>query len=103
MPTTNRLKAIDKETRTAVASAGGSGRAAALSADQRSAVAAKGAATTNSPENYAQRIARQWRGLPAARRRVIQQTLSECNGLGVVAPEPRRTRGKIASPAEPTS
>ena len=82
---TNRLNAVDEETRSAVARAGGLGRAAKLSPEERSAVAAKGAATTNSPENYAQRIARQWRDLPAARRLVIAQILSTCEGLGVTA------------------
>lgn len=101
----NRIKTLDKETRTAVASAGGSGRAAALAGTPRAAeIARSGASVTNSPENYAQRIARQWRDLPVARRRVIQQTLSACNGLGVVAPEPKRTRGSKAtpSPVEPS-
>lgn len=100
---TNRISSVDKETRTAVASAGGSGRAAALDGETRSEIARSGAAKTNSPENYAQRIARQWKGLPPARRRAIAQTLSTCNGLGVTAPEPKRTRGQIASPVEPTS
>lgn len=99
----NRISKIDKETRVAVASAGGSGRAAALAGTPRaSEIARSGAAKTNSPENYAQRIARQWRDLTPARRREIQQTLSVCNGLGVVPPEPKRTRGKIASPADPS-
>lgn len=98
----SRISSIDKETRTAVASAGGAGRAAALDSETRSDIARAGAAKTNSPENYAQRIARAWKSLTPARRREIQQTLSVCNGLGVEAPEPKRPRGKIASPVEPT-
>jgi hypothetical protein len=90
MPPRNRIQAVPAETRRAVASTGGSGRAAALPPAARSDIARSGAAKTNSAPNYAQRIRRLWAGLDRADRAAVREALKGCKGLFPAEPKPPR-------------
>lgn len=81
MPT-NRINTIKKETRAAVAAAGGTARAEALTPEQRSEIARAGAAKTNSPVGRATSIRRAWPTMKPAERREVAATLAGCRGLG---------------------
>jgi hypothetical protein len=59
---------MDKQTRTRVAAAGGHGRAAALTGDQRSAISATGARAMHTPTALARRIVKYWPDLSDAER-----------------------------------
>jgi hypothetical protein len=101
---TDRLKTVDKDTRTAVAAAGGRGRKAAVSPQRRSEIAAAGAAKANGAPSLALRIRRQWPTLKIAERRAVAEALAGCKGLGVapMAPggllTPRKSTAKKAAP-----
>lgn len=68
---------MDRETRQAVTAAGGRGRAAALSPDERAAIAAAGARAVNSPAGLARRIVKAWPGLSADERAEVRAILAE--------------------------
>jgi hypothetical protein len=93
----NRIHSVDAETRATVASAGGSARAAALPAETRSEIARSGAAKTNSPLNYAQRIRRQWGGMSRAERAEVREVLGGCRGL--FPAEPKTPRAPVSARA----
>lgn len=86
----SRINSVDAETRAAVASAGGAGRAAKLPPAARSEIARSGAAKTNSAPNYAQRIRRLWGGLSRTERAEVRDALKGCKGLFPVEPKPKR-------------
>lgn len=77
----SRIQKVPAERRAEIASEGGKGRAAALTSDDRAAIARTGAAATNSAPNYAQRIRRLWPGLSKADRAAVRESLAGCNGL----------------------
>lgn len=81
---TDRLKSVDKDTRTAVAASGGRGRKEAVSPERRSEIASAGAAKANAAPSLALRIRRQWPTLGMKDRRAVAEALSGCKGLGVV-------------------
>lgn len=78
---TNRIQAVPKETRAAVAAAGGAARSEALTPERRSEIARAGAAKTNSPEGRALSIRRAWPGMRAPERRAVAAALAGCKGL----------------------
>jgi acyl-CoA reductase-like NAD-dependent aldehyde dehydrogenase len=81
---TDRINKIDRDTRSAVASAGGAGRAAALSGEERSAISRSGAAAINSPAGLALRLRRKWTGIPLSERKIIAAQLAGCRGLAAL-------------------
>lgn len=68
---------LDRATRQAVTSAGGRARAAAMSADERAAVAAAGARAVNSPAGLARRIVKAWPSLSASERAEVRAILKD--------------------------
>jgi hypothetical protein len=67
---------MDRETRQAVTAAGGRGRAAALTPDERAAIAAAGARAVNSPAGLARRIVKAWPGLSAEEQDEVRTILT---------------------------
>lgn len=72
---------IDPATRKRVASAGGTGRAEALPASERSAIARLGADAANRPSRLAARIGKGWRGTPLAEKRRVAAELARLPGF----------------------
>lgn len=81
---TNRINAVPKETRTAVAAAGGTARSEKLTPERRSEIAREGARKTNSPEGRALSIRRAWPAMKLAERRAVAAALAGCRGLGAL-------------------
>lgn len=95
-----RIRQVPAERRTAIAREGGAARAAALDPEARAEIARSGAAKTNSPLNYAQRIRRAWQAMPVKERREVAAALSGCNGLAaLVAPDPDAPKKGARRPA----
>lgn len=67
---------MSPETRKAVTSAGGRGRAEALSASERAAIASQGARAANSPVGLARRIVKAWPGLNEEERVEVREILA---------------------------
>lgn len=82
-----RIRQVPAERRTAIASEGGAARAAALDPAARSDIARAGAAKTNSPENYAQRIRRAWPAMSRGDRAAVAEALKGCKGLFPAEPK----------------
>lgn len=95
-----RIRQVPAERRAAIASDGGTARAAALDPEERAAIARSGAAKTNSPLNYAQRIRRAWNGMPAAERRAVAEVLGGCKGLINPSAPPKRPRKAVPEVTE---
>ena len=93
----SRIKSVPAERRAEIAAEGGAARAAALDPDARAAIARTGAAATNSPVNYAQRIRRHWPTMDRAERAAVREALQGCKGL--FPPKPKK--GTIATQAKP--
>ena len=64
------------ETRKAVTSAGGHGRAAALTGEERAAVARSGGRASHTPASLARRIVKAWPGLSRAERNEVRAILA---------------------------
>lgn len=87
-----RIRQVPAERRAEIAATGGTARAAALDPEARAAIARTGAAKTNSPLNYAQRIRRAWQAMPVRERREVAAVLGGCKGLpDLVAAPPKTT------------
>lgn len=67
---------LDPATRQRVTSAGGQGRAAALTPEQRAAIASAGAAASRSPAALARRIVKAWPDLSRAERAEVREILA---------------------------
>jgi hypothetical protein len=101
----SRIRAVPAERRAAIASQGGAARAEALAPADRSAIARTGAAATNSPLNYAQRIRRKWADMSRAERAAVREVLTGCSGLFPRQPKKvtvasKASPRKVAPPAE---
>lgn len=97
-----RIRQVPAERRAAIASEGGAARAAALDPEARAEIARSGAAKTNSPLNYAQRIRRAWSTMPVAERRAVAEVMGGCKGLinmltpKTTTPTTRKSPRKVA-------
>ena len=80
---------MDPETRQAVTSLGGHARAAALTADERAAIARVGARATNAPAALARRIVKAWPTLSRSERAEVRAILAP------VLPRPRGSAGPL--------
>lgn len=67
---------MSSDTRKAVTAAGGRARAAALSPEERSAIARAGAAKANRPASLARRIVDAWPSLSRAERAEVREILA---------------------------
>lgn len=95
-----RIRQVPAERRAEIAATGGTARAAALDADARAEIARSGAAKTNSPLNYAQRIRRAWQTMPVKERREVAGVLGGCNGLAaLIAPDPDAPKKSTRRPS----